>query len=127
MDEITEIDLWSFATFIIVAYFGVWWHWRKMKRAGRISGTFRDYLFYDYPGSTFGVGASVFLASWVQATTGIAAWLNPELLWAMIAAGKVKLTIGTAIGGAFSAAFFTGYGLESWLNKGANKKTGTEL
>ena len=128
MDNNVEISLYSYFIYVLVAYFGVWWHWRKMLNTGRVSSTkklffsaFWHYLFMDYPGSTFGVGVSILLVSWTAAMSGVVVWLEPQLLVAMLTSGKINIVTGTTVGGVVSGAFLSGYGLESILNKGAKQ------
>lgn len=111
----TEISILSFLSFFVLSALGAYWHYRKMRKTGRHNGTLFDYLFADYPGKSAAVWMALLGSSWAMATTGTADFINPELVWATLLAGKLHVpSIGVA-----ALAVQSGYAFDSMLNKGA--------
>lgn len=109
----SEINIYSFAAVLLVSYLGAYFHWRKMKKQGRVGGTFWDYLVADRPGRSMGTGAAILGATWLNVTSGLGDNLNPELVWQLLAAGKLHVPTFAAI----ATSFLSGYGLDSQINR----------
>ena len=112
-----DINALSFGTFLLLSFFGAWWHWNKMRREGRVAGTFKDYLLADHPANSMATGAMLLAATWAAATSGTADLVNPQLIVTMLMAGKLHVASFNAIG----SAFIIGYGFDSIINKGGNQ------
>ena len=109
----TEINLWSFIAVLAVSYLGAYAHWRKMKKQGRVAGTFWDYLAADNPAHSAGTGVAILGTTWLNVTSGLGDNLNPELVVALLAAGKLHVPTIAAL----ATSFLSGYGLDSQFNK----------
>ncbi|MEK6849142.1 MAG: hypothetical protein AABY01_01080 [Nanoarchaeota archaeon] len=109
-----SISIASFIAFLIMSTAGAWWHYRKVLKSKRHIGTLWDYLIADYPGRSGAVGIALVGASWAAATGGTADFINPELVWTMLLAGKLHIPSVTIA----AMAFGTGYMFDSQLNKG---------
>jgi len=109
----TEINLYTFISVLSVSYLGAYAHWRKMKRQGRVAGSFWDYLVADSPAHSMGTGAAILGATWLQVTSGLGDNLNPELVLALLVAGKLHVPTIAAL----ATSFLSGYGLDSQFNK----------
>ena len=110
-----EINLYSFLAVLAVSYLGAYAHWRKMKRQGRVRGSFWDYLVADSPVHSMGTGAAILGATWLNVTSGLGDNLNPELVWSLLASGKLHVPTIAAL----ATSFLSGYGLDSQFNRRA--------
>lgn len=112
-----SISIASFAAFLVMSTLGAYWHFRKVRKTKRHMGTLWDYLVADHPGRSGTVGLALLGTSWTAATTGTADFINPQLVWTMLALGKLH---GPSITVAVMA-FGTGYLFDSQINKGGEE------
>lgn len=117
----SEINLWSLLVVFLLQCLGAYEHWRVMKNDGRVQGSFfGDYLFGNYPGRTTLTVLLLAGNSWLAAMSGVADYLNPELLWMMLEKGVIDVKLGAAITGGVTGAYLAGYGFDSKFNKGSD-------
>ena len=114
---VTEISIASFLAFLLLSIIGAYWHYRKVCKAGRHMGSLWDYLVSDYPGRSISVGVALIGTSWITATSGTADFINPELVWATLTAGKLHIPSITVA----YLAIQSGYTWDSQINKGGNE------
>ena len=113
----TEISVTSFLAFFILSVVGAYWHYRKVRKTGRHDGTLIDYLLADHPQRSAYVWMALALSSWTAATSGVADFINPELVWTLLTQGKLHIpSISIMV-----VAVQSGYQFDSWLNKGGNE------
>jgi hypothetical protein len=113
----TEIRIDSFLAVLAFALIGAFAHWFKMKRAGRVGGTFFDYLVADFPGRSMATGFALVAATWLSVTSGAADLISPVLLWASLKAGVLNIaSVNSAV-----TAIAVGYALDSGINKGGEQ------
>lgn len=110
----TEINLWSFLSVFFFQVIGALAHYRKLKQTKRRRGGYFDYLFADKPGRSTAVFLALLASSWLACTSGKADLLNPEMLWELLAAGKLHIA---SIDAVVSAILF-GYAFDSIADKG---------
>lgn len=109
-----NIELWSFGMYFLLTLLGAYWHWRKMKAQNRVRGTFGDYLWADSPASSMGTGIALLSAAWLATSSGMADWINPELIWALLLSGKLHIASVNTM----ALAVLNGYSFDSIINKG---------
>lgn len=112
-----SISITSFLAFLVISTAGAYWHYRKVRKTKRHTGTLWDYLVADHPARSGTVGLALIGTSWAAATTGTADFINPELVWAMLMLGKLH---GPSINIAVMA-FGTGYLFDSQINRGGDE------
>lgn len=116
----TEINLLSLLVVFLLQCLGAYEHWRVMKNDSRVSGSFfRDYLFGAYPGRSTVTVLLLAGNAWLAALSGMADYLNPELLWTMLQHGAIDVKLGAAVTGGVTGAYLAGYGFDSKFNKGS--------
>ena len=113
-----KINIYSLFVVFFLQCLGAWEHWRFIKNEGRVSGSFREYLLSSYPGRSYATLFAIAGSSWMSAMSGMADYLNPELLYALVQHGEIDIKLATAISGAVMASVGVGYALDSRFNKG---------
>lgn len=116
-----DINLYSYMIVLMIQCLGAWEHWRVMKSEGRVSGTFRQYLFSHYPGRSFSIYIALAGSAWASCLSGAGDNLNPELLFAIISNGKISIETATIISAVAVTTFGFGYAIDSRFNKGKNE------
>jgi hypothetical protein len=111
------INLWAFGFLLAVMILGAFLHWVKKRYRGELQGNFIAYLLADKPGSTSLAYGSMFFTSLAIAYSSAASFIDPRLLWELLATtGSLPATCMSMIGG----TFWAGWGMDSGLNKGAS-------
>jgi hypothetical protein len=110
----SEINIWSFLSVVLFQLVGAYFHWRKMHKAKRVTGTFWDYLVADSPGHSVATGLAILSAAWLSTSSGAGDLINPELVVTMLANGILHVPSVNGI----VAAIAAGYMFDSMINKG---------
>lgn len=111
------ISILSFLSFLVLSVLGAYYHYRVVCKSGRHRGSLWDYLVADHPGRSGTVGVLLVGSSWTAATSGVADFINPELLWSLLKHGEMHIpSINMMI-----LAVTSGYAFDSAINKGSNE------
>jgi hypothetical protein len=111
------IPILSFLTFFALQLLGALWHYRVVVKSGRHMGGLWSYLMGDYKTTTVPMIAALFGTSLYAAITGTADFINPTLVWSVLASGQLPLTsFGMAV-----PIVTSGYTWDSALNSGDNE------
>lgn len=117
----TDVNIYSLATVFFLQCLGAYEHWRVMKKANRVGGTFWNYLTDDRPRNSAVTYILLGLSAWGACVSGIAVNINPSVVWTMLTHGQLNAAfIATLI-----TSITTGYGFDSRFNKGTSPDTAT--
>lgn len=106
----------SFLSFFFLQLIGVLWHYRVVVKSGRHLGSVWQYISGDYKTTTAPLILVLLGTSLFAAFTGVATYINPELVWATLMSGQLPLT---SLGIAYPI-IQSGYSWDSTLNAGDN-------
>lgn len=110
-----DIEIALVLIMVIASTFGMWLHFWRAKKDGRIMGNFFSYLFAENVGHTgltfFAIGAIVSVAL----TSGVMGSFKMEAILHTLKSGLFPSSFALAVGALIGA----GYTMDSLINKGA--------
>jgi hypothetical protein len=111
------MNILSLLMVFILMCFGAFEHWRMMANEKRVAGSFKDYLFSQYPGHTYGTYAALMVAAWLATLAGAGDFLNPLILGKLFNGMNIDAKLAASITAAAGASIAAGYAFDSRFNK----------
>lgn len=111
------MNILSLVMVFLLMCFGAFEHWRLMANNERVSGSFKDYLFSQYPGHTYGTYAALMVAAWLATLSGAGDFLNPMIVVKLFNGLNIDAKLAASITAAAGASIAAGYAFDSRFNK----------
>jgi hypothetical protein len=109
-----DVNIYSVVAVFLLQCLGAFEHFRYMRAEGRVSGSFRNYLFSSHPTKSAATYLVLAASAWASVEAGVGDNVNPQLLWALLSTGHMPMATMAAVG----LSLVTGYGFDSRFNKG---------